>query len=276
MPRKTSMVSCYILIHIEHCNSGWILIKSKQHHQKFVLAWYILGIGSLHIPTISWELQWFTQKDHMEILGKCLDKKTHWTILDIPAKHNLDTALSTIGLVNDEMISMENKISSPIINKIELYRCCVLLTLSAVSPVTVTVQNWSSANFVLPSPGTVNPRPKRTENRLHRSESPMPRPILFPSASLFFPAPKKTKNIKVRCSIYPSSMLPSCKKKQTTLHPSKISISFQKITSDAFGLAFGILSIFATFTLFGVSRTRILWESVVETHLTPLIPNQIQ
>ena len=29
--------------------------------------------------------------------------------LDIPAKHNLDTALSTIGLVNDEMISMENK-----------------------------------------------------------------------------------------------------------------------------------------------------------------------
>ena len=82
------------------------------------------------------------------------------------------------------------------------------------------------------------------------------------------------KKTSVSCSIYPSSMLPSCKKNQTTLHPSKISISFQKITSDAFGLAFGILSIFATFTLFGVSRTRILWECVVETHLTPLIPNQ--
>ena len=138
--------------------------------------------------------------------------------LDIPAKHNLDTALSTIGLVNDEMISMENKISSPIINYIELFRCCVLLTLSAVSPVTVTVQNWSSANFVLPSPGTVNPRPKRTENRLHRSESPMPRPILFPSASLFFPAAKKDKKHQGKLLHLP--------KQHVTPHVTKIKLHF--------------------------------------------------
>ena len=44
---------------------------------------------------------------------------------------------------------MENKITNH-----HLWTYGVLLTLSAVSPVTVTVQNWSSANFVLPSPQT--------------------------------------------------------------------------------------------------------------------------
>ena len=216
------------------------------------------------------------------ILSKRLPENTwkmsgHKNPLDIPAKHNLDTALSTIGLVNDEMISMENKISSPIITKIELYRCCVLLTLSAVSPVTVTVQNWSSANFVLPSPGRfANPRPKRIENRLHRSESPMPRPILFPSASLFFPAPNKNKKHQGKVQHLP--------KQHVTLMQKKIKLHFIHQKSQFLSRKLRPMPLDLPLAFFPflpplpslVSREPESCWSVVETHLTPLIPNQIK
>ncbi len=82
-----------------------------------------------------------------------------------------------------------------------------------------------------------------------------------------------TISMKVRCSIYPFALCyPHAKFSNHTSSIKDLRFVLT-IISVAFGLAFGILAIFAPFTIFRVSRTRILGESVVETYLTRLIPN---
>ena len=104
----------------------------------------------------------------------------------------------------------------------------------------------------------VNPRPKQIENR-HRSQSPMPRPILFPSASLPFPA-----STKAAC--YP--------------HP-KISNNTSSIKDRSFFSENHVRCLWHSFfchlcplwCLENQNPVGELWN-IVETRLTPLIPNQ--
>ena len=199
-----------MLIHIEHCNSGWILAKSKQHHQKFVLAWDILGIGSLHIPTISWELQWFSQKDHMEILGKCLDKKTHWTSLPSIIWIQRFPPLAWWRMKWYVWKTRSVLQSSIILNYLGVVFCSPwVLYLQSQSPCKIDHPPISCCHHLAPSIRDRSGLKIDCTDPSHRCHG----QSCFLQHLYFFLHQTKTKNIKVRCSIYPSSMLPSCKKK---------------------------------------------------------------
>ncbi len=91
----------------------------------------------------------------------------------------------------------------------------MVLTLSAVSPVTVTVQNWSSANFVLPSPQTPpihdRSRSKIDTDPSHRCHD---QSCFLQHLYFFLHLPKQHATL--------------IQKFQITLHPSKISVFFWK------------------------------------------------